>query len=254
MAAPYLTKRAALVPLLLVFASDRVAALHILGNNLQPDVESQHLPSPAARFCAGPKHFRLNTSEIGAALLVVEEPLRHFCSPVSETEAAEIQGKTVLVQAIWGGCSLEQSYLRLVDAGARAIVMHTAGSEERTTPGREFSLRGEVRRCLAAKAEDAPFVEVCADSGRKLQFLVASTGGEVHLLLEPDSNKWSLLFGSFAWVLVMRWVVPLLFAAVTATALYVASAGFEWGSTRHVWHNMSLTCLYYTCARPLPKP
>ena len=88
------TKRVALL-LLLVFASGRVAALHTLGNNLQLDVESQHLPSPAFSFCTGPKHFRLNTSEIGAALVVVEEPLPHFCSPASKTEAAEIRGKTV---------------------------------------------------------------------------------------------------------------------------------------------------------------
>jgi hypothetical protein len=222
-----LTNRAAL---LLLLVSGRVAALHTLGSNLQLDVESQHLPSPAASFCAGPKHFRLNTSEIGAALLVVEEPLRHFCSPVSETEAAEIQGKTVLVQKAWGGCSLEQSYLQLVEAGARAIVLYTAGSGEQNTPGLLFRSRGEITHCLAAAVEDVPVLEVGADGERTLKLLVASTTGDVHLLLEPDSNKWSALYDSFPWVLVMRWVVPLLFAVVAATALYVASAGFTWGS------------------------
>ena len=214
--------------ILFFLAYGRVAALHIL-DPLEQDVESHYMPSPNAGYFAGPRSFSLNTSEIGAALFVLGESRRHVCSP-SEVEAAEIRGKTLLVQWNFGLCSLEESYLRLVDAGARAIILLTAA----TTPGQTFLFRGGFASCQAAAKENVPLLVVSAGDGRKLKLLVESTPGDVHLLLEPDSNTWVLLAESFLYQLVFRWIVPLLNFAVVATAIYVGSVGFAWGSTRQV--------------------
>ena len=179
---------------------------------------------PIALYLAGPQEdFSVNTTAIGAPLLVLEWPMSYFCDPVRNDDVDIIRGKTVMVEWSYGGCSPETSYAHLAEAGAQ-VVMVADPSEGYTKdgPGVWYSSRGhDMRDNVRAARQPVSMLQISVDMYDQLRELaeVAAPDNEIHLIVESTPNVWTKLFESAKWFAVMRVGVPLTHLLVFVTPL-----------------------------------
>ena len=212
--------------------------------------------SPAASEWCGPSEFRINTLDTNASL-VDGGDLSVFCNCDGErgdrrARAALVKGKTVLV-SLSGSvgshkdglllcCAPTEAYLNLVDAGSLAVIVFNDAYYGE--PGMRFNGRSwETQDLFAARDKAVPFAEVSRQHGINLREMLSGEANEaVYLLLSSDNNTFIDLFGSWAWILVMRVLVPVGFVWVTAVAFRLAclGPGLVWGTTKHWVVNVEL--------------
>ena len=131
----------ALVLSFLFSALPACTGLHILSPKSGVVAGDSRMLSAVYMRNLGPSEFSINASAIGAPLVDMGHAWAQLCEPLDENDALRslIIGKIVLVskEGYVEECDPEDSYLNIVNAGARGIVLFLTGEMR---PGMYLSL------------------------------------------------------------------------------------------------------------------
>jgi hypothetical protein len=188
--------------------------------------------APVIFFTAGPQSFRINTTALNASLVRLDTTMADYCLPLTEAESLHVQGKTVLLELRWAGCSTERAYLNLVNVGVKAILVYQQNAF--FSPGHFYHTRGlDTNAVCKSGAQHVPMMHISEEQRQELEQQLEKH--VLHLIIESSPNGFTTLYQSNAYFVLKRCLTPFAHFLVVVMSLYLARFRKNTCGSTHSW-------------------
>ena len=188
-----------------------------------------HFPTTTLKHF-GPQRFSMNVTGCPLVLLSARDLTRiHQNQRVSTS--VHVAGAVVLFD--WDDMptnSFEWLYVDLEHAGAEALLLIQSWH---TSPGYTYFWH-DGSRGATTRSGAMPMLEAAADDAQQLMEHIAD-GQPALMILAPDANAWRRMWRGWAWILVMRTLLPAVGLATGARALANLRAHVQVGGRAVLW-------------------